>query len=454
MQTSEGKIDATESSSTRRDFLAAAATGAGMLLSATATGQAAPPPQPSSAPSCAETVHSADDLRIAILGAGAQGLVLFDSLMRISNIRVVAVCDIWEYSQKRMSTRLVKFGHPNTVYTDYQELLEKEKDLDAVIVATPDFLHAEHAIACLNAGRHVYCEAPMTHTLAGAKRLLRAARNSQRLLQIGHQRRSNPRYIHALNNLVHGKELLGRLTAAHCQWNRRFVDDLGWPKKYEIAPDILRKHGYDTMQQFRNWRNYRAYSGGPAFLRGSHQFDILNWAFGARTRSVYANASANVATDHEWCENLACIMQYDSFHGACTVNGQYSDTCAQGGFFESISGAEASLLISEIPARGNCVFLENRGRNWEFVFNDKLLRPEKPEQVYVSVTPSGFPSEDVRMLPVMLDGPVHQPHLQNFFDAIRGHATLNCPPETGYQAVAVADLVNQSIKKRRPVEKA
>ena len=79
-------------------------------------------------------------------------------------------------------------------------MLSDEKDLDAVIIATPDFWHAEQTIACLKAGLHVYCEKEMSNTLEGARKMVQAAKQTGKLLQIGHQRRSNPRYISVLKN--------------------------------------------------------------------------------------------------------------------------------------------------------------------------------------------------------------------------------------------------------------
>ena len=97
------------------------------------------------------------EINIALLGAGAQGQVLTDAMLRIPGLRFRAVCDVWtEYNQKRVVNSLKRFKHNPNAYEDYREMLDKEKELDAVIVATPDFWHAQHAIDCLKAGKHVY----------------------------------------------------------------------------------------------------------------------------------------------------------------------------------------------------------------------------------------------------------------------------------------------------------
>ena len=139
------------------------------------------------------------EVNVALLGAGAQGQVLTDAMLRIPGLRFRAVCDIWaEYNQRRVVNQLKKFGHEVNGYEDFREMLDKEKQLDAVVVATPDFWHSPHAVACLEAGKHVYCEKEMSNTLEGARKMVEAARKTGKLLQIGHQRRSNPRYLHAL----------------------------------------------------------------------------------------------------------------------------------------------------------------------------------------------------------------------------------------------------------------
>ena len=129
----------------RRTFLAsAAAAGTGLAMARESLAQEAP--------------SGTDDLNIAMIGVGEQGRVLMEAMRLIPGLRFRAICDIWPRSQQQASGRLRAYGHTVNVYEDYREMLDKEKDLDAAIVATPDWMHAEHAIACLDAGLHVYCE--------------------------------------------------------------------------------------------------------------------------------------------------------------------------------------------------------------------------------------------------------------------------------------------------------
>ena len=143
-------------------------------------------------------------------------------------------------------------------------MLDNEKGrLDAVIVATPDFWHATHAIACLKAGLHVYCEKEMATNLEDARRIVLAARGSGKLLQVGHQRRSNPRYLYCYRKLLQEAALLGRITTVNGQWNRSRQDQRTMPARYAISLQTLEKYGYRSMQQFLNWRWYRGLGGGP-----------------------------------------------------------------------------------------------------------------------------------------------------------------------------------------------
>ncbi|GAF96954.1 unnamed protein product, partial [marine sediment metagenome] len=234
----------------RREFLrSTAAVGAALYLSPSAVGQTGS--------------SKTDDINVALLGAGEQGKVLMDACMKMgrdSGIRFKAVCDIWAYNRNWVSRRLKAYRHENNTYVDYREMLDKEKDLDAVIIATPDFWHADHAIGCLKAGLHVYCEKEMSNTLEGAKKIAQAAKETGKLLQIGHQRRSNPRYIFCYEKLIKEAKLLNRITTVNGQWNRSksACEDRGWGgEKYTIDQQTLEQYGFRSMRQLRNWRWYK-----------------------------------------------------------------------------------------------------------------------------------------------------------------------------------------------------
>ena len=204
---------------TRREFIGTTATaGAGLMLA-------------SGADVFGQTKSASGKINVALVGFGAQGRVLLESLLKMDGIQLVAICDIWEYARTYGERYLKKMGVEVRAYENYEELLGGEKDLQAVVVACPDFWHAPITNACLKAGLDVYCEKMMSNTIEGARSMVQTMRETGKLLQIGHQRRSNPRYIFALNRLVRDAKILGRLTAANGQWNRAVTEDFGWPKK-------------------------------------------------------------------------------------------------------------------------------------------------------------------------------------------------------------------------------
>lgn len=436
---------------TRRDFLlSSAAASAALPLVTTDALTSATKDAVTSATASAPGQKKPDQVNVAIIGVGAQGRVLIESVLRIPGVQFKAVCDIWEYSQTYASRFLKKNGHEVKVYTDYADMLNSEKDLNAVIVASPDFMHAEHTNACLKAGLHVYCEKEMSNSLEKAKSMVLTSRETGKLLQIGHQRRSNPRYLHAINKIIAEAKLLGRVTHANAQWNRSKSDDLGWPAKYVIAQPMLEKYGYASMAHFRNWRWYRKYGGGPLVDLGSHQIDIFSWVFGAQPKSVVASGGIDYYSTHELYDNVMCIYEFENKEGVGRAFYQVLTTTKQGGFYEVFMGDNGSLQISEVPARGNSAMREAHAPSWdEWAKKGYLLRETAPLQrssskdvmvdVRVTADTGKWP------LPVELAKPAHQPHLENFFDAIRYGKPLNCPGEIGYETAVAVLRANEAV---------
>jgi predicted dehydrogenase len=401
-----------------------------------------------------EPDSSPDDLNLAVIGAGEQGRILIDSCLHIPGIRFKAVCDIWEYSQRYSSRYLKKYGHEVNVYEDYRELLAKENDLDAAIVATPDWMHATHANACLEAGLHVYCEKEMSNSLGRARSMVQTARKTGKLLQIGHQRRSNPRYLHAIDTLIREKRILGRVSHAYAQWNRAKADMRGWNKLYAIPPDKLAQYGYTSMTAFRNWRWYKRYAGGPVVDLGSHQIDLFSWVFGVNPSTVLASGGVDYYKGREWYDNVMMIYEFETEQGAARAMYQVQTTTKHGGFYEAFMGDDGSLVISEVPQRGNWALREAHAPEWDSLVKEGLLQTEKPPIQKVDTRNIFL---DVRVtaeagrwpLPVELAKPAHQPHLENFFNAIRHDVPLNCPPEVGYETAVAVLKVNEAVESQR-----
>jgi predicted dehydrogenase len=407
-----------------------------------------------------------DDINVALLGAGAQGHRLMEMicLRQILGVRIKAVCDIWTtFNQRKTSLLLQRHNHTHNVYEDYREMLDKEKDnLDAVIVATPDFWHSRHTVACLEVGLHVYCEPEMSNTLEGARAMVQAAKRTGKLLQIGRQRRSNPRYIHCYERLVKEAKLLGRITTVNGQWNRskRSCEDRGWPSRYAIDDATLNKYEFESMHQFRNWQWYKGKGGGQIVARGSHQIDVYSWLLEANPKSVIADGGIDYWKGRGWYDNVMAIYEYQTKEGTVRALYQTITTNDSEFYYEKFMGVEGTLVISE-HSWGN-----KAERQWwveaekwaPWVKKGYLKSDERPKKISESgidiipdpSLPLPPPSYDI---PVSWEyNPYHLLHLENFFNAIRGKATLNCPAEIGYETAVAVLKVNEAIQAGRKLE--
>jgi predicted dehydrogenase len=396
------------------------------------------------------------EINVALIGAGAQGQVLTEAMLRIPGLRFRAVCDIWtEYNQKRVVNTLKRFKHEVNGYEDYREMLDKEKAIDAVMIASPDFWHAPHTIAGLKAGQHESCEKEMSHTLEGARSMVLAQRETGKLLQIGHQRRSNPRYIHCYQKLLTEAKLLGRIVTVNGQWNRGVTADLGAPDRYVIPQARLTQYGFKDMHQFRNWRWYKGKGGGPIVDLGSHQIDIYSWFLGSNPSHVMASGGQLYydPKTHEWYDTVMVVYDYDTPLGPAKAYYQTQTTNGSQGYFETFMGDQGTLLISESEVNNpGSLYRDPNAPAWdEWVQKGYVSAPQVQEvkeksdsgaiaDVRESVAP------DQHTVPVALRDPYHQPHLQNFFDAVRGKAKLNCPPEVAYETAVAVLKVNEAIE--------
>ncbi|PAW71160.1 MAG: hypothetical protein B9S30_01245 [Verrucomicrobiia bacterium Tous-C5FEB] len=430
----------------RRDFIGKAAGGisAGLVLGAPNILRAAQG-EPS------EKIH------VALVGFGKQGKVLLDAMSNIPGLHFQAVCDIWDYNLKGGIAKVRALqGHTPKGYADIDEMLATEKGLDAAIVSTPDFWHSPHTVKCLEAGLHVYCEKMMANTIDGARAMVRAMEKTGKLCQIGHQRRSNPRYRYTLEQLIKGKGICGQIVNINGQWNRAVSSsqDIAFNPKLAIKPEILTRYGFKDMHQFMNWRTYRDLSGGPISDLGAHQIDIFNWFLGVSPKSVFASGGNDYFKTREHFDNVMTIFDYETPQGGVRAFYQVlTTTSAGGGYYESFMGTEATINISERSAYTN-IYRESSAPSWDdHVARGFLKRQAAAPKVqsddaiasYESAAPEAY------ALPGDLSKPPHQPHLENFFEAVRGKAALNCDARHAFESEAPIYWVNPSALSREPI---
>lgn len=435
------------SSISRRDFISKtlAGAGAGLVLGA---------------PNILRAQESGgtDKIHVALVGVGKQGRVLFEAMMNIPGLHFQAVCDIWDYNLKGgMAKVRAHQGHVPKGYKDIDKMLATEKGLDAVVIATPDFWHSPHTVKCLEAGLNVYCEKMMSNTIDGARAMVKAMEKTGKLCQIGHQRRSNPRYNFTLNRLIKGEKICGQITNVNGQWNRSLgaSQDIAYNKKLEIDAATLTQYGFKNMHQFMNWRTYRDLSGGPISDLGAHQIDIFNWFLGGPPKTIYATGGHSYFKEREHFDNVMALFEYDTPQGEVRAFYEVLTTTSYGGgFYESFLGTQGTIKISEI-ASSSSIFRESGAPEWdEYVARGLLVKkpvPPKPESTEGLVASYASAPPDEFDLPGGFPKPAHQPHLENFFAAVRGMAKLNCDARHAFESEAPIFWVNPSALEKKPI---
>lgn len=446
---------------TRRSFITKGSAGAGLVMGAPSILSAQAKASPS------------DELRVGFIGCGKQHEVLLNAMIKLPGIRYVAACDIMKMRVGRtFSTIRSRFDYNINRYLDAEEMLEKEQgNMDAVFVATPDFWHAPHTIMALDAGYDVYCEKMMSHDISEARDMVAAMDRSGKLCQIGHQRRSNPRYRYVVNELIQKHNIFGRIINMNGQWNRALSSSQDIVSKPDVLPDAetLRRYGFNkgadselTLEQLRhrflNWRFYTALSGGPISDLGAHQIDIFNWFMGSQPSSVMASGGRSYFKDREHFDNVMCVFDYDTPKGNARAFYQVlTTTSAGGGYYESFMGTDGTLEMSERGAYTN-IYKESGASNddtWNEMVARGYLKKEAVGQAaggsdaiasYESAPPDKY------ALPGGISKPPHQPHIENFFDAMRGKAKLTCDARHALESEAPIYWVNPAAENKEIIK--
>ena len=361
-----------------------------------------------------------DRVRAAILGFGDRGGELANHIRACSNADLVAVSDIF--------TRHLERARPlgAAVYSDYRRMLE-DKSIDAVLVATPHHLHAEHFRASLAAGKHVYQERTMAFTVADAKAMRAAAQNSRAIVQIGHQACSSGQMSDA-RQFLSDPLRMGRVTAIQMNHFRNTPAGKAlWSRNAKMTPDVNAQNvdwpaflGDATPREFDsrrfvNWRLYTDYSGG----------------------SVHENMSQQLCF---WYKALNIQIPR-----AATMTG---------GVFLWKDGREIPDTMSialeqpeEILITWNSGFGNNHPGIGEDVLGDHGTISRTNQIRYA---PQKINRPDGNEMAGRATSAPHA-HMQNFFDAIRGVAKLNCPVDLGYRVSIACRMALESHRLGRTV---
>jgi len=270
--------------------------------------------------------YSGPPLKIGVIGCGFWGRDVITTLSRLPNAPVVAVCDTYGAYLRRAQN-----AAPNAeAFEDYKKLLAS-KEVEAVVVATPTHLHVEIVLAALEAGKHVYCEAPLAHTIEDARTIAQAARkHSSRVhFQAGLQKRSDPEVIYVLGFVRAGAA--GTPMLARAQWHKK----TSWRR---ASPNA-------DQERALNWRLNRSTSPGLAGEIGIHQIDLASWWIDKRPSAVTAFGSVIQWRDgRDVADTVQAIVEYPggsrAVYDATLGNSFDAD-------YEMLYGSDATVMMRD-----------------------------------------------------------------------------------------------------------
>ena len=232
--------------------------------------------------SLARAVAPSDRIAVAVIGTGGRGQYHLKDLEKLADrVAITAVCDVYRPNLERAAQMAAKtWGATPHQTADYREVLAR-KDVDAVIISTPDFSHSRILQHAVEAGKDAYCEKPMGTVFAEAKAAYLAVKKSNRVVQIGTQRRSEGAYIAAAKLVRSG--MLGPITRIDIsvnfqepRWRRDYSDvrpeDVAWGPFLMHLP----RRAFDA-RRLRQWQLFSDYTNGIAGLWMSHFSDVVNW---------------------------------------------------------------------------------------------------------------------------------------------------------------------------------
>jgi len=380
-----------------------------------------------------------EKLNIGWIGAGTRGYYLMERMYaeNAKVAQVTAICDAYTGNLARAKDRVQTLGGntPKT-YADYHELLA-DPSIDVVFIATPEHLHYPMFMAAIKAGKNIYVEKPLAHTIDEGAEMVKAAEKAGKVVQVGTQNRSNSLYIKAKEMVAQG--MIGEIHYVRAFWYRNSRDDnpawrykipadadesnTDWKRFLEGAP----KRPFD-LHRFYQWRLYWDYSGGISTDLLVHQTDITNFVCG-KTVPLSCVASGGiyrwVNDDRDVADTLSAIYEYDDRF-------QINYSCYFGndhfGYGEQFMGNEGTIEV----------------------LNRQILNfyPEKfggkpPERVAAR--------QEINMNLPGNDNKAVEAHITNFLEAVRGKAQVIAPVTIGQQAAISGHMATLSFRNNKKI---
>lgn len=269
-----------------------------------------------------------DIIAIGVIGTGSRGTGLIRTMQNIPNIKVLACCDVLPF---RLDEGMKYSDTGAKAYTDYKALLD-DKNLDAVLIASPLSMHKDMAMDAIDANKHVYCEKTMAHKIDQALELVKKASTSDKIFQVGHQYHSSRLYANIVHTISEG--YIGKVMGFEAQWNRN--------------GDWRRAVSDSKLERQINWRMYREYSCGLLGELSSHQIDFVNWVTNSHPERVIGTGGIDYWKDgRETFDNIRAIFDYPNGVKAsftCTTSNAYE------GYQIKVLGDKATIVIKPTSA--------------------------------------------------------------------------------------------------------
>jgi predicted dehydrogenase len=387
-------------------------------------------------------------VRLAFIGVGSQGRA------QLTNVdpdyaEVRALCDINPAQLKQADAVLAKNAQPPARhYADWREMLQKE-DVEAVIMAPPLWVHADLAVGCLEAGKHVLCEKMMAWDVESCERMRAAALRNSRVLEIGYQRNSSPMYQAAYDGIIR-TGVLGDVYHVRLAWHRNG----SWRRKaeppstdYDPSP-----WGYPTLDHLINWRLYWKYSQGLMAELCSHQINAANWFLGSSPEAVIASGGLyRFPENREVYDHVYATFEYP---GGRTAVFSSIESNAFDDYYEMYLGTKGTLIL--LREREALLFEEGVGGRQTGI---EVIPGGGGAAVQSSETMTGNTNPDARRSPAApaAGGTAAGPsatrlQMRRFCSAIRVGTPLGCGPDKAIGSARACIGANQAIKTRTRVE--
>ncbi len=396
-------------------------------------------------------VGANDQIQIALIGAGGQGMGDTKFALQVPGVKLVAVADCY---QGRLDHSKEVWGSDIFITRDYSEVLAR-KDIDAVIVGTPDHWHKQVSIDAMKAGKDVYCEKPMIHLYSDGPEMIEAASSTKRILQIGSQRVSSMVYLKAKELLAAGA--IGQLNMVTARWDRNSsigawnytvpldasTETCDWTRFLGTAPQIP-----FNAEQFFQWRKWKAYGSGVAGDLFVHLFSGTHLITGSHgpTRAMATGGLRFWKDGRNVPDVMLGLFDYpEGFNLSLRVNFVDGGSEGEGLIF---TGSEGTMEIGGNGVTVNHVPRETGPGMSIGTFTDAMQKELTAayNEKYPKTHPSGPPPVDIERYQAPTGYSDSYDHFHNFFDSVRSRKPVVEDAVFGYRAAGAALLSNLSYE--------